>query len=188
MIKVYFDEELRQYTSFYSEGDGNLEMYQPTEKEKEEARRRRMIRSAAIGAGAAALVTGAGIMYLRGKGKGSISKGWRNVKTGWADKLSGGRISKLESANRDAQKVIKENTSKVKNLNNAVNNVLADSANKSAEISRYRGVIAEKTKDIKNLSGANGLKNLAKGVAKAGAGKVKSFFGRLTGSKNKNFE
>lgn len=188
MITVYFDEDLRQYTSIYSEGEKDLEMYQPTEAEQREAKRRKMIRQAAIGAGAAALVAGGSLMYLRGKGKGSISRGWRNVKTGWADKLSGGRISKLESANRDAQKVIKENSSKVKNLNNAVNNVLADSANKSAEISRYRGVIAEKTKDIKNLSGANGLKNLAKGVAKAGAGKVKAFFGRLTGAKNKNFE
>lgn len=100
----------------------------------------------------------------------------------------GGRISKLESANRDAQKVIKDNTSKVKNLNNAVNNVLADSANKSAEISRYRGIVADKTKDIENLSGANGLKNLAKGVVKQGKGKIKAFFGRMVGSKNNNFE
>lgn len=188
MIKVYFDEELRQYTSFYSDDSNNLEKYQPTEEEQREAKRRRMIRHAAIGAGAAALVAGGGLLYLRGKGKGSISKGWRNVKTGWADKLSGGRISKLESANRDAQKVIKTQTSKVNNLNNAVNNVLADSANKTAEISKYKGVIAEKAKDIENLSGANGLKNLAKGVVKQGKGKVKAFFGRLTGSKNKNFE
>lgn len=188
MIKVYFDEELRQYTSFYSDDSDNLEKYQPTEEEQREAKRRRMIRHAAIGAGAAALLAGGGLMYLNSKGKGSISKGWKNVKTGWADKLSGGRISKLESANRDAQKALKTQVSKVNNLNTALKGTLSDSAKKTAEISKYKGVIAEKTKDIENLSGSNGLKNLAKGVVKQGKGKIKAFFGRMVGAKNKNFE
>ena len=183
MIKVYFDNELRQYTSFYSEGEKDLEMYQPTEAEQREAKRKRMIRHAAIGAGAAALLAGGGLMYLRGKGNGSIGKGWRNVKTGWADKLSGGRISKLESANRDAQKALKTQVSKVNNLNTALKGTLADSAKKTAEISKYKGVIAEKTKDIENLSGAKGMKNLAKGLAKSGKGKIKAFFGRMVGAK-----
>lgn len=183
MITIYFDDELRQYTSLYSDeyGGGELpERYQPTE---EELRRRRRIRNAAIGAGAAALLAGGGLMYLNHKGGGSISKGWRNVKTGWADKLSGGRISKLESANRDAQKALKSQHSKMQNLESALQGSLSANARSKADISKYQGIISEKNQDIANLSGSNGMKNLAKGLTKSGKEKVKSFLGRLVGRK-----
>lgn len=188
MIIAYFDKDSRRYTSFYSEGDGNLEMYKPTEEEQREAKRRRMIRNAAIGAGAAALVAGGGLMYLNKKGNGSVSRGWRNVKTGWADKLSGGKISKMREADRHAQKVIKEKASEVNNLKKALNGAISTNADKTAEISRYRGVISDKNKAIEDLSGKNGMKNLAKGLVNQGKDKVKAFLGRITGKGNKNFE
>ena len=106
-MEYRFDPYTRSFSAVYpeyDEYDAYNAYYSAAEDEEEAARRarnRRRMRNLAIGAGAAAALAGGGLLYLRHKGHGSISKGWGKMKYGMANKLSGG---KLEDYRKDARK------------------------------------------------------------------------------------
>ena len=119
-MEYRFDPYTRSFSAVYPE---YYDAYYSAEDEEEAARRarkRRRMRNLAIGAGAAAALAGGGLLYLRHKGNGNIGRGFNKFRISAGDKISGGRISKLEATGRDYQKLVKSQNSKINNLKGAL--------------------------------------------------------------------